>query len=475
MTLVQNRTIALLLGLLLLAGVACFAWWDQPVFILAPFAVLAGLFFVQNPAYLFYALMAAIPWSIEYSVTPTLGTDLPDEPMMLLLSFSVIVLLGRYKYGWKKAMHPLLFLLAAQVLWMLLASVASTDLLLSFKFLLAKSWYLLAFVAAPLIFFRDEKFLVRSVSILLGSMLIFVALALVRHAQNGWTFGKINDSLQPFYRNHVNYSALLVMMVPLQVALIRLTASRSWRRFITVTLIVTLGALYFSYARGAWLALFTGLFAYWAIRKKVLLISFILFFTICFATLGWLARNDRYVQLSGDYRTTIFHTNFREHLIATYELKDMSNAERIYRWVAGVRMAGDGWRTGFGPATFYHQYKPYTVPAFKTWVSRNEEQSTVHNYFLLTLIEQGVPGLILLLLLIGSLFWYAEKIYHRTDSHFWKVVITAAAVVLMMECTVNFLSDLVETDKIGSVFYICLATIIIADRKTRKQIVKGDV
>jgi len=429
--------------------------------------VLACLFFVQYPAWLFYALMAVIPWSIEFNVTPSLGTDLPDEPMMLLLSFSTIVLLAQRR-GLPRRVHPVLILVGLQIVWMVLAAIASTDFLLSFKYLLAKSWYLLAFLAAPLIFFRDEKFLVRSLGILMVSMLVFMFLALVRHAQNGWTFEKINDSLAPFYRNHVNYSALLVCMVPLQVAAIRLVG-KAWRNILLFTLVITLGALYFSYARGAWLALFTGLFAYWAIRRKLLLISFILFFALCVGALAWLARNDRYVQFSSDYRTTIFHTNFREHLIATYQLKDMSNAERVYRWVAGVRMSGDGWRTGFGPSTFYHQYKPYSVPAFKTWVSRNEEQSTVHNYFLLTLIEQGAPGLLLLLVLVGTLFWYVERIYHRTDNKFWKIVITAAGVVLMMECTVNFLSDLVETDKMGSLFYICIATIIVADHKTRKQ------
>jgi hypothetical protein len=37
-----------------------------------------------------------------------------------------------------------------------------------------------------------------------------------------------------------------------------------------------------------------------------------------------------------------------------------------------------------------------------------------------------------------------------------------------MQCTVNFLSDLIETDKVGSVFYLCLAFLVIADAKTRE-------
>jgi O-antigen ligase len=39
----------------------------------------------------------------------------------------------------------------------------------------------------------------------------------------------------------------------------------------------------------------------------------------------------------------------------------------------------------------------------------------------------------------------------------------------VMTCTVNFLSDLIETDKIGSVFYLCIAALIVADRQTKNE------
>jgi O-antigen ligase len=168
-----------------------------------------------------------------------------------------------------------------------------------------------------------------------------------------------------------------------------------------------------------------------------------------------------------DYKTTIFHTNFEEHLSATYEMKDVSTAERFHRWIAGVHMAGDSWQTGFGPTTFYQHYKSYTVPAFKTWVSKNEEQSTVHNYFLLLLVEQGAIGLLLFLSLLGAMFWQVQNIYHRTNNLFWKYTVAAIAAILVMQCIVNFLSDLVETDKAGSVFYLCVAVLIIADSATQ--------
>src|SRR5262249_20812338 len=159
-------------------------------------------------------------------------------------------------------------------------------------------------------------------------------------------------------------------------------------------------ALFFSYARGAWLALVAGLFSYWLIRSGRLLIVFVAGVVLILGIVFSRKSKDRYLQYAHEYRSPNFDKDFEEHLAATYKLKDGSTAERFNRWIAGVRMVKDNWLTGYGPNTFYYNYKPYSIPAFKTWVSDNKDHSTVHNYFLLTLIEQGIPGLALLLLLI---------------------------------------------------------------------------
>jgi hypothetical protein len=87
---------------------------------------------------------------------------------------------------------------------------------------------------------------------------------------------------------------------------------------------------------------------------------------------------------------------------------------------------------------------------------------------LLLLIEQGAVGLGLFLLLLAAIFWYAQNIYHRATSPFWKTTVAAIVAIFIMQCTLNFLSDLIETDKVGSVFYLCLSFLIIADRETRR-------
>lgn len=443
---------------------------NQPAIIFIPIGLMVGIWLLQNLQWLFFVLMVTIPWSTEFKFNPTLGTDLPDEPLMLLTALSVLIycIANRKKILLHK-LHPLLFIISLQIVWITVSVICSTDVLVSFKFSLAKGWFLLSFIGAPLILFLDEKQIKRTAIAVAISMFLLTCLALVKHASYGFTFARINDSLVPFFRNHVNYSAVLVFIIPLFASFYPFVRSRGVKALLIFILIILTAAVYLSYARGAWLALIIGVAAYWLLKKKALFATFIAVIIACLSFVYWLQKNDNYLRFAHHYKTTIFHTNFEEHLIATYKLKDVSTAERFYRWIAGARMIKDRWQTGYGPNSFYENYKEYGIPAFHTWVSDNKDHSTVHNYFLLTFIEQGLVGFVLVLLLFASFFWYAQKIYHRIKDKFWKVVVATVTVIFSMVCTVNFLSDLIETDKIGSFFYICIATLIVADMKSKKS------
>ena len=470
MTSATNKGFILISSILLLSAAVCYAYFQDLYFLTIPLAIIIAVYLIQHPQYLFYLLLVSIPWSVEVSFSPNLGTDLPDEPLMLLASLAAVFYLIYHRKSIQLTrIHLLITIIILQVLWSSITVITSNDFILSAKYLLAKSWYLLSFLVLPLLLFKNLIFFRRSILLFLCSMLAVTALILVRQAINGWTFDKVNESVRPFFRNHVNYSSLLIFIVPLLIAFLQLLGSKKIKFILYFLLGGVLVAVYFAYARGAWVALLAGLIAYLLLKKRLIVISFLSVLAVILIGTFWLKSNDRYVKFSSDYSSTIFHSNFREHLIATYQLKDLSNAERIYRWVAGVRMIKDNWQTGSGPSTFYSQYKSYTQPAFKTYVSKNPEKSTVHNYFLLLLIEQGAIGCLLFLALVTALFWYAQKIYFRMDEKFWKVVVSAVASILVMQCIINFLSDMIETDKVGSVFYLCIATLIIADIKTRKD------
>lgn len=451
---------------LFLAVVIIATAWQQWWLLATPVILLLCIWAFEKPVLLLYLLLASIPWSVEYQLTDALGTDFPDEPLMWLNTLLALALLvyQHKKPGKNLKAHALLWLLFLQLFWAGLTILTSTYPLLSVKYVLAKSWYLFSFVLLPFLLLDTKEKIKKATVVLVSSMVVLVMVTMVRHAQLHFTFATINQSLAPFFRNHVNYSALLVCIIPVLVVSVKSAPTPALKLLLRVLLLICIAALYVSYARGAWVALLTGAVAYGLLKKKALLAGFFIVVFVVIASVFWLQQDNRYLHYAHNYNSTIFHTNFTEHLVATYQLKDMSTAERFYRWVAGVRMVQDGWKTGFGPNTFYNNYKSYTVPLFKTWVSANEEHSTVHNYFLLLLVEQGIIGLLLFLLLLAVAFYMAQRLYHATSDIFWKRTLACIAVILTMICTVNFLSDLIETDKIGSVFYLCLAVLIIADK-----------
>ncbi len=448
------------------AAVALQQWW----WMLLPVALLSGLWAFEKPVLLFYVLLFSIPWSVEHQFSNGLGTDVPDEPLMLLTAVTTLLLIiyNHKTIHQKLALHPLLLLLFLQLAWTACTIVTSTHPLLSLKFFAAKSWYLFSFVLAPLLLLDTKEKLKKATFILCFSMMAVVLVSLMRHAGTGFSFSSVNDSLAPFFRNHVSYSALLICIIPLLIFFLKFAAPHR-KPFISILIFISLAALYFSYARGAWAALATGAIAYGLLKKKALLLAYFAVLIFTTSAVFYLQQADRYLKYAHNYNKTIFHTDFSDHLVATYQLKDMSTAERFYRWVAGAHMVRNSWRTGMGPNTFYPDYRSYAVPLFKTWVSSNEEHSTVHNYFLLLLIEQGVVGLLLFLVLLGVAFYNAQRLYHAAAAPFWKSAMAAVAVILVMICTVNFLSDLIETDKIGSIFYVCLAVLAMADKKIRRE------
>lgn len=446
----------------LLLGLAIIT--DRYYLIAIPFGVLLFYSGWQSLSFVFFLLIASLPFSTEYQFSGNLGTDLPDELLMLVTTALFLLYLANdsLRSFLKITAHPLLLCFFAVICWSFISSLFSTYPLLSLKFLLAKSWYLGAFIGATLLVCRDKKN-IRLLALFLSiAMLVVTLLILLRHGLQGFTFGGINDAVRPFFRNHVNYSAMLVCTIPIWYAFRQNTNKRN-RRIITVILLILLAALFLSYARGAWLALVVGIISGWLLKRKWLMKAALIILITVSLCFGWLTHNNRYLEFAPDYNTTIFHEDFREHLIATYELKDVSAAERFYRWIAGFRMIPDHWIAGFGPGTFYHNYKPYAVPAYETWVSNNEEHSTVHNYFLLTAIEQGLPGLLLLLILTGCVLYYAQYLYHRITDKFYKTVSLVAGSIFTMILTLNFLSDLIETDKIGSLFFLCIAVLVVVD------------
>jgi O-antigen ligase len=164
------------------------------------------------------------------------------------------------------------------------------------------------------------------------------------------------------------------------------------------------------------------------------------------------------------------HQTFTDHIVATFKGQDMSSMERVYRWIAAVRMSKDRPLVGYGPNSFYENYKPYAIPTFRTWVSRNEERSTTHNYFLLMLVEQGWPAMILYALLMQVALVRAQRAYQRfKGDRFYRCATLGVAMMFAAAFINNFFSELIETHKVGALFYLSLSLVVVLEWKSKQR------
>src|SRR3989339_580819 len=402
---------------------------QEPYLLVVPFIVITAFplfqFIVTKTEQLYWLLLVVLPLSTEYNFTPSLGLDLPDEPLLIILSITVFASIlyqpAQYKFIFAS---PIFRFIIALLTWMFISLYYAPNQWLALKYILAKSWYILPLVLlTALIHQRSSNFRKTSLYICIP-MLLMVVQALIRHAFYGFDFVAIKKTMGPFFRNHVNYSAMLVCLLPIGLLIHQFTHPLRTKKLIEIGLGIAFIGLFFAYSRGAWLALIIGMMAYWFIKKNILGKTILIGMITIFIAFVALINNNRFMRLAPEHDQTIFHENFSEHLNATIGLKDISNAEN----------------------------------------------STVHNYFLLIAIEQGIPALLLFTGFFIYLLLLSQQLYHQFQNNYYRAISLGLGIMLLMIASLNFTSDLIETDKIGGLFW--LAAGILISLKHHQQIEK---
>lgn len=443
-------------------------------FLLLPFVALMGAITVLNWKLTYWVFLFSIPISIHlYLLGTSFSTSLPDEPIMWMFLLMFVLLYAHNpkilpEWWWR---NPIVWVIVMQFLWLLVPVIFSNETLFSVKFLIAKSWFLVAFFILPIFVFKEKKDFKKAFWILLVPMLVTMLIIMYRHKGYSFNFRKIEQSIHPIYYNHVEYSTVISMFFPVVCMAFLLTRRINiWLKAgLFLTILFFLPTIYLTYARAAMLAVIFAAGIYVAIRLKMVNWVMPVFYAAIIALVVFMVNNNKYIEFRPNYERTYMHNSFSDHMIATFRGRDMSSMERVYRWIAAARMSQERPITGYGPNSFYYYYKPHAVSMFRTYVSRNKEKSTTHNYYIFMLVGQGWPATILYAILVVVAFHQAQKIYYRFQDKFYKQVTMAAIMMFAAGFINNFFSELIETHKVGALFYLSLALLVILDRKSRTQ------
>jgi O-antigen ligase len=460
-------------ALLVLACVGGAMYLEQPLMMVLPFGLLAVFQTFVDYKKIFYLLLATLPISMEIHFSASLGTDLPAEPLMvglMLVYFADIFSRPRNRWSLQVFRHPILMLLFLHLAWAGASTILSASQGISIKWMLAKTWYIVTFVLVAIECLREEDDLKWFYYTFTPVLLLTIIWTHARQLSMDFEIETVNDALKPFYRNHVNYAAHVALAIPF------LWFARQWffdtkKGFILylIPIILALGGIGLSFTRAAFVALLAGVAMYWVLRFKMIkpLLVVLSFGTII--GIGYLVYDNNYLKLAPEYETTVSHHEFGDIVAATAAGKDVSTMERVNRWVAGGRMVAEHPIMGFGPNTFYSFYKKYSLASFRTYVSVNDEKSTVHCYYLLTLIEQGFIGFFIFMALIYAVLIQGQRIYHETTNATRKNIVMASLISFTIILAFLLINDMVETDKVGAFFFLNMAILVNMDMKNKYE------
>jgi O-antigen ligase len=469
---IKNSWFHFLAFTVLLVSVSFFAYTGNFLALAVPPAFLYIVLLCVNWKLAYWIFIFSIPASIQLSfASDTAVLTLPDEPLMWLFLILFALLIARNpkilpEWWWKDG---LVLVVTLEFIWLIVAVVFSKVLFFSVKFLLAKTWLLVCFFILPFWIFNEKKDYIRAFFVLLVPMFATIIVILIHHYLLGFKFDKVQKSMSGLYYNHVDYSTVISMFFPLLLVAVPLSKKKSWltKAILYSIIVIFLVAIGFAYARAAVVGVVFAIVVGIAVHKKWANAVMPVFYGLIILLFCYVIPNNKYLDFRPDYNNTYMHKNFTDHMIATFRGKDMSSMERLYRWIAAIRMSKDRLWTGYGPHGFYYYYKPYAVTMFQTYVSRNVEHSTTHNYFLYMLVEQGLPAMILYAILIPLIFSKAQRLYHACQDRFYKLTVLGLVMVVAVGFINNFFSELIESHKVACLFYIPLAMLIIIDRKIK--------
>jgi O-antigen ligase len=471
----ESRTPALtplllFFGLVLAGSAFLCIYQGEYYFAGIPFALLIGMIGLFNFRLLYYLLILCIPFSVPFQIG-SFSIDLFSEPLMIVLLFiSLIIFIKNRNFDLGFLKHPLSLLLLIHFLWMVFISFYSVNPQPSLKYLISKAWYIGALFFMTGIIIEKISDFKKIFWLYFSSLFLIVITTLIRHYFMGMGFETASYPMNPFFHNHVLYSSTLAIFLPF-IWFARKYYSENILKFIILgsAFILFIVGIGFAYTRASWLAIPIALIMFFVIKKNMTKYLLILSGIVLVIVLCFFLQHNRYMHYASDYKKTIFHKGDIEgHLEATYKLEDASGMERVYRWIAASRMFIDKPLLGSGPSTFYPEYKKYTLNTFYTYVSGNPEQSSTHNYFLMTLCEQGIIGFILFFTLCISLILVGTRLYSSFKDPEYKNLAMACTISLVLLYFHLLLNDLIETDKIGALFFITLTLIIKMDIWAKK-------
>lgn len=457
-------------------SICCFfIWIDQIYFTLSSFGLLAIYFAIFHTEYTFLGLAFLTPLSINIEeYTNNFGLFVPTEPilfgLLLLLLMQVTNKNLLHKYIWR---NPIILAVGFYLFWILITSITSSSPIVSFKFLLAKIWYIIPLLIFGTIVFMNPKNIKRFIWLFVLSICIVIIYTVIIHAQ--YNFGEKEGHwvMWPFFKDHTIYGSTVAFAVPLVFALY---FSKKHDLLIKISIIsmiiISSIGLYFSYSRAAWLSVILALIILSLIKLKIKL-HFLLAISILALTtvfLSWDKINMELERNKYEHTTVEFGEKIKS---ATNITTDASNLERLNRWNCAIEMFKKRPIFGFGPGTYAFEYAKFQQPNDKTIISTNfGTAGNAHSEYLGPLSETGIVGFLSFLAVVFTIFYKGIKLYYSwpIEDLEMKTIILSMIISLSTYFIHGVLNNYLDTDKASIPIWVFCASFIALEQYNKVKL-----
>jgi len=391
---------------------------------------------------------------------------LPTEPLLagLLLLYMLRYLMGD-RIDLKVLRHPVTLAIYFHLAWLFITSFTSTDLLVSFKLVISRLWFIVGFYLLATQLFRHEKRMHTFVWLVVISLTGVIIYAIYNHTQYGLDNQVMAHRVaNPFYKDHTSYGATLGFLLPVLVGLFLFIKREDINsKFLMVLLILLyIFATVISYTRATWVSILASL-GFWAIVKLKIRFEIVLVGTILLVAFFFSIRTELMIHL--EQNRVESSGEFSEHVQSISNIStDQSNLERLNRWSCALRMWQDKPLFGFGPGTYQFEYGRYQRSYEKTTISTDfGTMGTAHSEYLGPLAESGVLGLLSVLLVIGATLSTGIRVYLTSKRRSIKIFSLAVLVGLVSYYLHGLLNNFLDTDKISVLFWGYTAMLVAMD------------
>lgn len=457
---------------LLFAAAELWAIYYKGSFLLSlvPLGLLVVWLFVVRLETGLMCMAMLTPFAIDVALMPKTELSMPVEPMMILftLFFFFRVLVAR-NYDTRILRHPVSILLLASLAWMAVTSVTSELPFVSFKYLLARIWFVVPFYFAAVQIFRERKRIGQFYWAYAIGLGIVILIATAKTLGNFSDLQTLHRVMRPFYNDHTAYGCAIALLVPASVQFIFGGRWKGWQRALTLLLFALLcTGLFFSYCRAAWLSVLGAIGVYVLIRMGMKVKWMVLLFGLGVGAF-FIYQNDVLYKLGKNHQDSSYDLAGQVKSISNIST-DASNLERLNRWASAMRMWREKPVMGCGPGTYQFLYGKYQKSYQLSVISTNSGNlGNAHSEYIGPMTEQGLPGVLLIAALFLTTFATGVRVYRTAKDRDIARLALAFTLSLLTYYIHGVFNNFLDTDKLSVPFWGFTAVVVALDLYSEKK------